>query len=139
MQLGGSLELNDADHLRRRAERRSAALRRGQSRAGERFAFPKGTTFAVAERLGVTWDRRDNPLGATRGTLFSAGVEHVRADPGRRTTTRRAATDAADDLFAADDAATSCAARIASPVTCGSATRGMALALSAFAGASTSS
>jgi outer membrane protein insertion porin family len=27
--------------------------------------------------LGFAWDRRDNPLGATRGTLVSASVEHV--------------------------------------------------------------
>jgi outer membrane protein assembly factor BamA len=36
---------------------------------------------AIAERIGFTWDRRDNPFGATQGTLIAAGVEHVRADP----------------------------------------------------------
>src|SRR6185295_61091 len=36
----------------------------------------------------INWDRRDNPLGATKGTLVVAGVEHVHAyrpgtvDPG---------------------------------------------------------
>src|SRR5690606_1698598 len=34
-----------------------------------------------AQRLGATWDRRDNPLGATSGTLVSASAEHVRAIP----------------------------------------------------------
>jgi outer membrane protein assembly factor BamA len=33
----------------------------------------------VAERLGGSWDRRDNPFGATRGTLISGSAEHVYA------------------------------------------------------------
>jgi len=43
--------------------------------------FPDGTTFAVAQRLGVTWDRRDNPLSATTGTLLVGATEHVNAFP----------------------------------------------------------
>jgi outer membrane protein assembly factor BamA len=42
---------------------------------------PDGLTFAVAERFSATWDRRDNTLAATRGTLVVAAVEHVRAYP----------------------------------------------------------
>src|SRR5207344_1785648 len=42
---------------------------------------PDGITYAVAQRAQVTWDRRDNPFGATRGTLLIAGVEHVHAYP----------------------------------------------------------
>jgi outer membrane protein assembly factor BamA len=38
---------------------------------------PDGLSFAVAERVSATWDRRDNPFGATRGTLLVGGVEHV--------------------------------------------------------------
>jgi outer membrane protein assembly factor BamA len=38
---------------------------------------PDGLTFAVAERISATWDRRDNPFGATRGTLLVGAVEHV--------------------------------------------------------------
>lgn len=40
---------------------------------------PNDLTYAVAERVSGTWDRRDNPLGATRGTLLIGGVEHVHA------------------------------------------------------------
>jgi len=40
---------------------------------------PDGLTFAVSQRASATWDRRDNPLGATRGTLLIGAVEHVHA------------------------------------------------------------
>lgn len=43
---------------------------------------PDGLTIAVAQLATVSWDRRDNPLGATEGTLLSGAVEHVRAFPG---------------------------------------------------------
>lgn len=42
---------------------------------------PDGETFALGQRLSASWDRRDNPLGATRGTLLAGSVEHVRAFP----------------------------------------------------------
>jgi outer membrane protein insertion porin family len=42
---------------------------------------PDGETTAVAQRVTAVWDRRDNPLGATRGTLLAASVEHVHAYP----------------------------------------------------------
>jgi outer membrane protein assembly factor BamA len=42
---------------------------------------PDGLTFAVAQRLNLTWDRRDNPFGATKGTLLGGTVEHVLAYP----------------------------------------------------------
>jgi outer membrane protein insertion porin family len=45
------------------------------------FRVPQGTTRVLAERIGATWDRTDNPLAATRGTLISATVEHVNAVP----------------------------------------------------------
>ena len=45
------------------------------------FRVPQGTSIALAQRLGVTWDRRDNPLDATSGTFVSASVEHVHANP----------------------------------------------------------
>ncbi len=46
--------------------------------------FPDGTTFAVAQRVGVSWDRRDVPFAATRGTFVSADVEHVNAFPAEK-------------------------------------------------------
>ncbi|HTJ85322.1 MAG TPA: POTRA domain-containing protein, partial [Polyangiaceae bacterium] len=52
--------------------------------------FPDGTTFAVAQRIGISWDRRDNAFAATQGTFVTADVEHVDAlpaDPNDPTTT----------------------------------------------------
>lgn len=45
------------------------------------FRVPQGVSIAFAQRASVTWDRRDNPLDATRGTFLSASVEHVHAYP----------------------------------------------------------
>ena len=45
------------------------------------FRVPEGTTFVVAQRVGASWDRRDNPLQATRGTFVSADLEHATARP----------------------------------------------------------
>ncbi|HEU4407932.1 MAG TPA: POTRA domain-containing protein [Polyangiaceae bacterium] len=42
---------------------------------------PDGLTLVVAQRVSATWDRRDNPLGATRGTLLTGSVEHAHAYP----------------------------------------------------------
>lgn len=42
---------------------------------------PDGRTFAIAQRLNVAWDRRDNPFAATRGTLVASAIEHVNAFP----------------------------------------------------------
>jgi len=43
--------------------------------------FPDGTTFAVAQRMSIAWDRRDAPFAATSGTLVTADIEHVNAFP----------------------------------------------------------
>ncbi|HEY0466620.1 MAG TPA: BamA/TamA family outer membrane protein, partial [Polyangiaceae bacterium] len=45
------------------------------------FRVPQGLSRVLAQRIAVTWDRRDNPLDATRGTFVSAGVEHVNSIP----------------------------------------------------------
>ena len=42
---------------------------------------PDGETYVVAERLLVSWDRRDNAFNPTRGTYFVSGVEHVDGYP----------------------------------------------------------
>ncbi len=42
---------------------------------------PEGRTIAISQRLSGTWDRRDSPFAATRGTLLSASIEHVSALP----------------------------------------------------------
>ena len=38
---------------------------------------PQGTSYALAQRFSVTWDRRDNAFNARSGTLFTSGVEHI--------------------------------------------------------------
>ena len=38
---------------------------------------PQGTSWAAAQRVGVTWDRRDNAFNAHSGTLFTSGIEHI--------------------------------------------------------------
>jgi outer membrane protein assembly factor BamA len=82
-QVGGSLELNDVaifrggtinDYLS------GVAMRGGSTLDLSRLLrVPTGRSFAVAQRISVNWDRRDNPFGATRGTNLVAGVEHVRS------------------------------------------------------------
>jgi outer membrane protein insertion porin family len=37
---------------------------------------PDDPTYVLAQKLTATWDRRDSPLDATRGTLVVLGVEH---------------------------------------------------------------
>ncbi|HMI83625.1 MAG TPA: POTRA domain-containing protein [Polyangiaceae bacterium] len=82
-QLGGSLERNDVDIFRGGtidAYLADVARRGGSTLDLSRLLrVPTGLSFAVAERVSATWDRRDNPFGATRGTQLVAGVEHVHA------------------------------------------------------------
>ncbi|MET0592675.1 MAG: BamA/TamA family outer membrane protein, partial [Polyangiaceae bacterium] len=82
-QLGGSLERNDVTIFNGgsiEAYLRDVALRGGSTLDLSRLLrVPTGLSFAVAQRVSATWDRRDNPFGATRGTLLVAGVEHVHA------------------------------------------------------------
>jgi outer membrane protein assembly factor BamA len=84
-QLGASLELNEAtifvtDEDEDEAKRDLSTY---IQQAGKQnlFRVPEGQTIAVAPRVSVTWDRRDNPLDATSGTFVSAGIEYVCAFP----------------------------------------------------------
>lgn len=79
--LGASLELNRAEIFGSTQKGALEEYVRNNPRLRNSFRVPEGTTVAVAQRIGVTWDRRDNPLGAASGTLISASVEHVRATP----------------------------------------------------------
>ncbi len=74
-QLGGSLELNEATIFGKEDQDR-ALTQYLQENQGERnkFRVPDGQTLAIAERIGVTWDRRDSPLDATAGTFVSFGA-----------------------------------------------------------------
>jgi outer membrane protein assembly factor BamA len=81
MQLGGSVELNDASIF---GEEQKGALEeyvRNNPQLRNAFRIPEGRTVAVAQRVEAAWDRRDQPLDATRGTFIAAGVEHVQAWP----------------------------------------------------------
>jgi len=42
---------------------------------------PDGESYVVAERILVSWDRRDNAFNASRGTYFVTGIEHVDGFP----------------------------------------------------------
>ena len=42
---------------------------------------PDGETNAIAQRVAFTWDRRDMPFNAHRGTYLALGVEHVDSYP----------------------------------------------------------
>lgn len=79
--IGGSLELNTAEIFGSSQKGALEQYVQSNPRRQNLFRVPEGTTVAVAQRLGFSWDRRDNPLGATKGTLVSASVEHVRATP----------------------------------------------------------
>jgi outer membrane protein insertion porin family len=82
-QVGGSLERNDVAIFRGgtiNAYLAEVAARGGSTLDLSRLLrVPTGLSFAVAQRISATWDRRDNPFGATRGTLLVGGVEHVHA------------------------------------------------------------
>jgi outer membrane protein assembly factor BamA len=80
-QLGGSLELNDS-HIFAQGQNLVDYVRQNPN-----LRVPDGKTYVVAERTGVTWDRRDDPFNATRGTFVSAVVEHVHAAPADLSTT----------------------------------------------------
>jgi outer membrane protein assembly factor BamA len=75
----GSSELNDAEIFSGGASLADYLQNNNSPQLQRLLNIPEGQTFAVAERLGGSWDRRDNPLGASRGTFVSASVEHVNA------------------------------------------------------------
>jgi len=77
-QAGASLELNDVQTFN--AESVEEAIEKNPSLANL-LRVPDGDTFVVAERVGITWDGRDNPFDAKSGAILSAGVEHVNAYP----------------------------------------------------------
>jgi outer membrane protein assembly factor BamA len=84
VQLGASLERNDVTIFGQQTI--NAYLIQNADQPGIQdlarlLRFPDGLTFAAAQRLSVTWDRRDNALGATRGTFLTGAVEHVHSYP----------------------------------------------------------
>jgi outer membrane protein assembly factor BamA len=53
----------------------------GTSDLARLLRVPDGATNAVAQRIVFTWDRRDMPFNAHRGTYVALGVEHVDSYP----------------------------------------------------------
>ncbi len=78
-QVGGSLELNDARIFESGVD--IAQYIQSNQNQSFRLRVPDGRTYAIAERTSITWDRRDNPFDATKGTFASASLEHVHAAP----------------------------------------------------------
>jgi outer membrane protein assembly factor BamA len=76
--LGSSLELNDVAIFNAPTVEQAILDNPALSSL---LRVPDGRTFAIAERLNVVWDRRDNPFSATKGTLVASAVEHVNAFP----------------------------------------------------------
>jgi outer membrane protein assembly factor BamA len=77
-QLAASTELNDVEVFG--ADSVEQAVRQNPNLA-KYLRVPDGRTLALAQRLGAAWDRRDNALAATTGTLVAMDVEHVHAFP----------------------------------------------------------
>lgn len=71
VRVGGSLELNRIKLLNDDQDVRE--------RFFAIFKVPDGDSIALAQRVGFTWDRRDNPLEAASGTLLALATEHVTA------------------------------------------------------------
>jgi outer membrane protein insertion porin family len=85
LSLGASLELNEADvFITSEGIGRLEDLinqRPGDRLLQQLLNIPDGLTLAISQRLGFTWDRRDNAVAATRGTLLNLNLEHVNAFP----------------------------------------------------------
>ncbi len=97
-QIGGSLELNTAEIFGNKQKDALKKYVQNNQNLRNAFRVPQGTSLAIAQRIGFTWDRRDNPFDATHGTLLSASVEHVRANPVGDTA---ASAGGSTDVFAA--------------------------------------
>lgn len=81
VQFGVSLERNSAQIFGADQKDALKCYLQDHPQSQALFRVPQGVSIALAQRIGVTWDRRDNPLDATRGTFLSASVEHVHANP----------------------------------------------------------
>jgi len=72
LRLGASLEANEVDIFNEAAVNRPIL---------STLRVPSGSTVAIAERIALTYDGRNNAFAATKGFLVAAGVEHVNALP----------------------------------------------------------
>lgn len=88
VQLGASLERNYAQIFGNDQKDALKCYLQDHPQQRALFHVPQGISIALAQRLGFTWDRRDNPLDATSGTFLSASVEHVHAYPSDSSTSQ---------------------------------------------------
>ncbi len=76
MVIGTDVELND---FRIFDSQRLDLILRSQPALGSLLRVPRGRTGVFAHNVGVTFDFRDNRLGATKGFYTSLNVEYVRS------------------------------------------------------------
>ncbi len=77
-QVGGSIELNSADIL---GGQSLEDFCQNPENNCTNLRVPEGRSVAYTQNVNASWDRRDVPLAATRGTFIGGGVEHVTAVP----------------------------------------------------------
>jgi outer membrane protein insertion porin family len=80
-QLAASLERNDVTIFGNAQQTAVADYVKAHPERVMVFRVPQGTTGAVAQRVTVSWDRRDVPLEARSGTFATTSIEHVTAQP----------------------------------------------------------
>jgi outer membrane protein assembly factor BamA len=78
LELGASAEVNDVTLF---DEGGITATLAANPSLANLLRVPEGRTIAIAQRVTSSWDRRDDPFAATRGTLFTSTIEHVTAFP----------------------------------------------------------
>lgn len=79
--LGAGVEFNEADLFEVQSLQDYLKDHAEDTNLIRLLNIPDGLTLAISQRLGFTWDRRDNAVAATRGTLVSLNLEHVNAFP----------------------------------------------------------
>ncbi|MFO0616655.1 MAG: POTRA domain-containing protein [Polyangiaceae bacterium] len=84
---GAGVELNDVQIFNATSVDQAITKNRALERL---LRFPDGRTVAVSERGSISWDRRDTPFAATKGTLLNFDVEHVDAFPADAADTKTA-------------------------------------------------
>ncbi len=79
--LGASIERNDVRTYSGESIRAYLDRVGNDTDLARLLRVPDGVTAVLSQRLSAAWDRRDNPLGATRGTLLTGSVEHAHVYP----------------------------------------------------------
>jgi outer membrane protein assembly factor BamA len=99
VQVGGSVELNNATIFGDEGKNALQDYFKTHQQFAGTVRVPEGRSNAFSQSISGAWDRRDNSLDATRGTLVSAGIEHVTAIPVNQTEGR--CNEGSTSVFAA--------------------------------------